>query len=459
MVALAWLAAGSARADGPYEGQWREGPMSVRVQVESWGGDCGPQPRSTTAAGGGTFRISQSGDHLTFHLRRPRTTRSCWSENRAVRRVSSTHQAGTWRIVCRTPPADSRAEAGTYTIRAIGDDRLQFRDESRYDWQLNESSCRARIVTTLTFTRVSGGERPSEPPTSEPSRPARCTPGDPARVVLRPTAAEIEPGGEQCFTARVVDEGGCTVRRATLAVADGDPGRIDGRCYRADGAEGEARVVASAGQLRAEARVSIHPMDLSDLIARRTETGSVGSGAPEEDARAETAARVSAREADEGPSLLWPALALAAALLLVGGALVLLRRRSGGPAEPRKKGIGGLPGIDVPEPEPAETRPAEPPPAEPQPGAPGGAAEAGDEPPAEATGEDRICPTCRRGYPPGTARCPHDDTELMSYRDFAAGKGPGGAARENVCPVCGARFPATVKFCGKDGATLEPAEP
>ncbi|HJL18915.1 MAG TPA: hypothetical protein RMH99_24845, partial [Sandaracinaceae bacterium LLY-WYZ-13_1] len=150
LALLTWLVIEPARADGPYEGQWREGPMNIRVDVESWGGDCGPRPRSTTAPGGGTFRISQSGDQLTFHLRRQRTTRSCWSENRAVRRVSSTYQAGTWRIVCRTPPEDSRAETGTYTIQAIGDDRLQFRDQSRYDWELNESRCRARITTTQT---------------------------------------------------------------------------------------------------------------------------------------------------------------------------------------------------------------------------------------------------------------------------------------------------------------------
>ena len=122
--------------------------MSIRVTVESWGGDCGPRPQSTSSGGGSTFRISQAGDQLTFHMRRQQTTRSCWSENRAVRRVSSSYQAGTWRVVCRTPPDDSRGETGTYTVRAIGDDQLSFREESRYDWQLNTSRCQASIATT-----------------------------------------------------------------------------------------------------------------------------------------------------------------------------------------------------------------------------------------------------------------------------------------------------------------------
>jgi predicted RNA-binding Zn-ribbon protein involved in translation (DUF1610 family) len=44
----------------------------------------------------------------------------------------------------------------------------------------------------------------------------------------------------------------------------------------------------------------------------------------------------------------------------------------------------------------------------------------------------------------------------MPYKDFAAGKKPGGTAAEHACPVCGKRYALTVKFCGEDGATLEP---
>lgn len=436
-LALSWLVAMPARADGPYEGQWREGPMNIRVSVESWGGDCGPRPQSTTTRGGGAFRVSQQGDQLTFHMRQARTTRDCWSENRAVRRVSSSYQAGTWRIVCRTPPSDSRAETGTYTIQAVGNDRLQFRDVSRYDWQLNESSCVGTITTTQTFTRVSGGAAPPEEPEESTGTP-RCTPGDAARVVLRPSSADVQPGGEQCFTARVVDARGCALRqRPTLRLAEGG-GSVSGLCFEAPNEATRARLVASAGSLSAEATVSVRTMDLSDLIARRTESGSVGGGAPE-DATTQTAARVSATERDEGPGMLWPAIALLAALILVGLAILLLRRRSRPSAaapRKRKKSIGGLPGVEIPDPEPA---PAE--------------RSASAAPPATA-GEDMICPTCRRGYPPGSETCPHDDTALMPYKDFAAGKAAG--VEGHVCPECGERYPPTVKFCGKDGTTLVP---
>ncbi|MGE0791529.1 MAG: hypothetical protein AB7S26_37990 [Sandaracinaceae bacterium] len=437
MIALTTLASlsATARADGPYEGTWREGPMSINVNVESWGSDCGPRPQSTTTTGGGTFRITQAGDQLTFQLRTQRTTRGCWSENRAVRRVSSSYQAGTWRVVCRTPEEDSRAETGTYTIQALGDDQLQFRDQSRYDWQLNASRCQATIVTTQSFTRVGGSggnasNTPSEPPTP------RCTPGAASRVVLRPASAEVAPGGQQCFTARVVDSAGCALgTRPTVRVAEGD-GHLEGLCVTVGSGTGTVRVVATSGSMRDEATIAVRTLDMSDLIARRSESGSVGSGSPE-DAETETAARLSASEREESVSLLLPAGVLALALLIVGAAVVLLRRRARARGTVRIGGLGDV-AIDMP-----ARRPLSQPP-------PGPAPET--IPPPSEPGEEMICPTCRRGYPPGTASCPHDETALVRYRDFASG-----GANENVCPVCGDRFPATVRFCGKDGVALEPA--
>lgn len=419
-LAASILWTGAARADGPYEGQWREGPTTIQVSITSWGTDCGPRPQSTTSPGGGTFRITQAGDHLTFHLRQERTTRGCWSENRAVRRVSSSHQAGTWRIVCRTPADDSRGETGRYTIQAVGTDRLSFTDVSEYDWRLNESSCQARMQATQSFTRVGGAAEPTASPTPATPRP-RCTPGAPARILLRPARAEVQPGGEQCFSAAVVDAAGCPVRgRPTLRLASGSAGSVRGLCYSAPDDAATARVVASSGALTAEAQITVRTMDLSDLIARRSENQTLPGDDPG-DASSDTAARVSARGAEEGPELLWPAIAVAAALgLLLLGALVLRSR-----ARPR---------VDLP------VRKSERPPAD---------VSVPSTPPLPT--EDMICPKCRTGYPPGAERCAKDDTALVTYREFSAGAG------QNVCPTCGERYPRSVKFCGKDGATLEPS--
>ncbi len=220
-------------------------------------------------------------------------------------------------------------------------------------------------------------------------------------------------------------------RRVQLELTEGSPGTLSGRCYHAADAEGEARVVARAGDFHDESRVTVHTMDLSSLIARRTESGSLGSGAPEQDAEAGTAARVSARPAGQGPDLTWPAIIIGVALfLLIVGGVVLVRRRKR-PAS----GIAGLPGVDLSGPEiQSAYRSSIPPPPEPS-----------------ARREDMICPTCRHGYPPGTTTCTRDGTDLVPYSEFKADAGP-----DNVCPTCGEHYPANVKFCGKDGSVLEP---
>lgn len=398
--------------------------MSIQVDVQSWGGDCGQRPQSTSSPGGRTFSVSQDGDQLTFHLSQQRSTRSCWSENRAVRRVSSTYQSGTWRIVCRTPPEDARSETGTYTIQAVGLDQLSFRDVSRYDWQLNDSRCQATITTLQSFTRAS--PRPPTPTATPPEEPRPvCTPGAAARVQLRPSSAELSPGGERCFTVRLVDARGCALRspRIDVRLAEGSAGELDGRCYRAPEGDARARIVAQSGELRDEATVVVRTMDLTDLIARRSESGSLGGGESEHEASGEVAARVSTRTAERGGGILLPGAALGLALLLIAAGTLFLARRRRAPTS----GIGGL-------------REVEPPPE--GPGAP---------PAPTAAEQDMICPSCRRGYPPDSTRCSLDGTALVPYAEFASAT----TARERTCPRCGERYPGHVTFCGKDGSPLE----
>lgn len=458
-VSLSLLALASrARADGPYEGEWRAGPMRIEVAVESWGGDCGPRPQSTTVPGGRSVQVTQSGDDLTFAGRPQRTTRGCWSENAAVRRVSSRYQSGTWTIVCRTPAEDPRAEVGTYTLRAAGSDRIEFRDVSRYDWALNTSHCIATITSTQTFERVSGpAPQPTPDPTPEtqptPRTPA-CTPGAAARIAFRPAQVDVEPGGRACFTARVVDASGCALAGRSpaleLRAPEGATGRLRGSCFEAPGsaaeAEGEYTIVAREGAMEAQARVRVRTPDLSDLIARRAEGGGAVARDDEETV-SEEAARVAARSEGGGGRLAWGWVIAGAllGLLMVGGASAGLmarerqrkRRRAERERSEREReresaagtaaagGAGGDPMTGT--------------------GAGKGAGTGGD---------PMICPACRRGYPPGATRCETDGTSLVRYADFVAASAAPSVATGKVCPVCGERFPATTRFCGKDGATL-----
>lgn len=423
-----------ARADGPYEGEWRQGAMSIDVRVETWGPDCGPRPQSSTVPARGTVRVTQDGDHLSFGGRR--STRSCWSDNRAVRVVSSRVQSGSWTILCRTPTDDPRRETGTYTLRASGSERIELRDETDYDWTLNESHCTAHVTTTQSFERIGGGggttstpEPPPRPPTtSEPPEPA-CTPGAPARVTVRPSSTDTAPGERVCFSARVVDAEGCWVRSSSveLSVGSGSIGTLRGSCFEVSGV-GEAQIVARAGALDARATVRSQSLDLSGLVARRGETGVVGAGEASAGSDAGVAARASAPSGGIAPWLLVVAGVATMLAILAAVALAIRNRRRRAELAMRaekRASVAAAPPVATPAPSVA--------------------------PPATAT-EAMICPLCRRGYAAGHATCPKDHERLVPYAEFVARRDQG--VPEHVCPTCGTRYPGTTKFCGKDGTTL-----
>jgi len=483
-----WLASG---AHAQWAGTWNAGATRIQVSVESWGPDCGPRPRSATVPAAGQVRITESGDHLVIHGRVQRRTDGCWSENRAVRRVSASHQEGLWRTTCRTARTDPRSETGTYTLRANGTDRLEFTDRSRYDWQLNESRCVGTITSTQVFARMGGGPRPPPDPTPDPER-SRCTPGAGARVRLRPSEGEIEPGGELRLRATVVDASGCPVPRQTIRWELSRPAGLTGELQNgvftagetAAEAEGEFTIVAQSGSHRAEARVIVRTPDLSDLIARRT-GGGVVQAQDDEDATAESAAGVSARaaETEEGSGWLWPVVGGAAALLvlLLLGLLIALRRSAGRLTPPPDRYVPAvMPSAEptgAPAPVPAPT--ASPPHTSPHAGPgtkscpvchreytdPAMAFCAKDgsrlvtREAAPAGGQPLICPTCRRGYAPGTLTCPADGEELMPYAAFVArhkAREAGEAALTKICPKCGDQYAKRVTYCSKDGSELVP---
>jgi hypothetical protein len=478
----------SARADGPYDGAWRSGAERIEVTIRSWGADCGPRPQSSSSPGGATVQVTQEGDHLVFRGGRTLRTDGCWSENRAVRRVSTSVQGGTWRTVCRTPPGDSKVETGTYTLRANGADALSFTDASEYDWALNDSRCTFGMTITRSYarTRAATTTPPPPPPPEEPAERA-CTPGAPARIAMRPERAQLAPGERLCVRARVVDANGCTVPNQPIAWElkrpAGRSGRLDDGCFQSTEtsaeAEGEFRVEATSGALRGDATLTVRTQDLSRLLARRgAESGALtGSDAT---ARSEGATGLEARANEAGGSLVLPLVGAGVALvLLLGGVALLL----GGRNKKRKAqqtaasgDIGARASVGAPQ--PSQTPPAAA--AAVRALAPGGpklcpvchleiegdttfcprdgtalvaAPRGGPATPSQAL----ICPTCRRGFPPTARFCPHDSDELIPYAMFAArakAATTAEAAKPQICPKCGERYGASTAFCGKDGSPL-----
>jgi hypothetical protein len=343
-------------------------------------------------------------------------------------------QSGSWQILCRTPPDDPRRETGSYTLRASGNERIELTDETDYDWTLNESHCTAHVTTRQTFERTGGAPPPttttSTPPpttTPEPPEPA-CTPGAPARVTLRPASSDVAVGERVCFSARVVDAQGCTVRStgAELSVASGSIGALRGSCIETASA-GEAVIVARSGSFEARATVRASSQDLSGLVARRGEGGVLGSGEATAGQDARVAARTTSGGSGISPWLLVVAvLAITLASLAAGALAVRGRRRRAELATRAAQRVSIASSMPAPT---AAVAPA-----------------------ASASAEAMICPICRRGYPAGTNTCAKDHERLVPYAEFVSRREQ--SVPERVCPTCGTRYPGTTKFCGKDGTTL-----
>ena len=456
------LPSGTVLAEGDYEGMWETGPTRVSVSIRSWGEDCGKRPRSEIKPAGGRVRITQSGHRLIIHSR-TRALRSdgCWSPNSALRRTSSSFLDGVWSTSCNTPPDDPKSEIGEYSLRLEGKDVLNYKDVSRYNWELKQSSCVATIVTTQKLTRVGSPAATKTKPESPPPSPVfeqeqkpeeACEPGPPARLLLLPKRAGIEPGRRICFRARVTDSAGCSVPgqsvQWSLQHSRGLRGFLRDGCFlaaeSAAESEGEFRVVATASGLRSQAVVSVRPPDLSNLVAKRIEGGAVNGFERQERSEPGEEVEESATVGVEvgtggGPSTTLVIFTVITVLGLVAVAVSFkLKRR------PR-------PGIMKGSESEEELLTAA-----------SGQSAASFRPPAlsaAAAGPSGqwICPKCRRGYPREKGVCATDGTALVPYEQFAnQHRSRHKGSKTMQCPKCGEIYPANTTFCGKDGSPLKP---
>lgn len=497
LSALPRAAAQSATGNA-LTGVWRAGSTQIDVVVESWGVDCGPRPQSSSSGGGGTVNINQSGGQLVIHGRgQDIRSDACWSRNPSIKRQATGFAGGAWTTKCRTAANDPREESGTYTLRIVGPDTLTYRDVSRYNWALNQSRCVATFTTMQTLTRRNSkadaqaiaaeqaAKQPPKPVTDvtppEPEeKETACTPGVPKRMVLRPRRAEIEVGQRVCFRPRIVDDADCVIRdpsvQWSLSHSKALRGTLVNGCFTAAStaadAEGDFKIVATLGSLRSEATVSVHPVDLSALIAKRMGSGALTGfedEAPALPATPKSVTRVASRhepEVSTSPRKLVGIVLGVAATGLALAALWLSRRKvpvtSPSVPPPVVKVPSSMPPPLPPRPPAAHTRaevvPSPPLPAPPPPTAapvphvvddPARPMSSGP-PPSEAW----ICPMCRVGYPAYQQTCPKDGTALMPYADFTRSRKRTEEERKKRCPKCGSVFPSHASFCAEDGTQL-----
>jgi hypothetical protein len=291
-----------------------------------------------------------------------------------------------------------------------------------------------------------------------------------------------------------VDKQDCPIRDAavqwTLSHSKALRGTLQNGCFTAADtaaeAEGEFKVMAALGALRGDAKISVHPVDLSALIAKRMGSGALTGfedSAPLP-AAPKSVTRVATRNepVPSGTSprkLIGIALGIAATALALA-ALWLSRRKpatamAGSHADvpssvpPPPLPIRSPPPPPPPPPAPytrAEVMPTEPlplqdrvPPAPAAPALPPHPATMvkAPQPPvssAPASNEPWICPKCRVGYPAHQQTCPKDGTALMPYTEFARLRKRTEEEKKKRCPKCGSVFPSHASFCAEDGTQL-----
>src|SRR6185503_3655829 len=110
LVAVA-LASVDARADAPYDGQWKQSPLKEEYTVQQWLPGCGPAPVTHSAGGGETINVTQEGDELSLAGGgRTFKTNQCYDDMPTLVRESHSRDPSgkIWRTHCATPAGDPR---------------------------------------------------------------------------------------------------------------------------------------------------------------------------------------------------------------------------------------------------------------------------------------------------------------------------------------------------------------
>jgi uncharacterized Zn-finger protein len=467
IAATVSVAPARAQTRPTLSGTWSASPLVERWNIGQWGDKCGPRP-SPQGAPGGTVTITQTGNELTISgAGRSYSTTNCWEQMPGLSRTSHSASARGWSNRCTTAAGDPRQATIVTTISAT-DDAISFDETGSYVFVLEGQNCTAAVRRTRSFKLV---QRLGEPPPAETApasatttttppppatatateEPAHCdSPGDPARIEVRPARKLMRPGEEFVFRARVADSAGCTLKAApTWRVAGGAAKfrvEADGKVVVApDSPEGKSELVVSISGQNVKVTVEVATADHYDALLASSglnargetddaavavlATGSLGGGA----SVAEDGAR-------KRKWIFAGVVGSLATFLAVAG-LALLRR--GG----RKRLAPADDDADRPASGRAQASVRS------EPGRPRQRLDVSEMGRAGAAMEVR-CPVCGKTFPSGALYCPHDGTRLVRT---AATSDPSRAPVGGFCPTCERGFPPDVKYCPEHHEALVPA--
>jgi hypothetical protein len=485
-----------ARADAPFDGKWREGPLREDFTVPQWTPKaCGPAPVSGATGGGETVSIHQEGDELSIaESGRVFKTNQCYDQLPTLARETHSRDASgrSWRTRCSTPAGDPR-RATMNTLVVASDSHIDVIETGRYEIVVQDARCIADVRRSRTFDLVAldqpapvatASAAAAPLPTVAPAPPpapahASCdSPGAPARLEVRPSQKLLRTGESFVFHATVLDASGCATGTSTtwtLAPGGGTTVLVDpsGRVsVPVDATEGSAQVIVSAAGRSARVTVDVtSPSHYDDLLAKsglnsqgeneaasvaELATGSIGAA----DARAE--------DTSKQRRVLFISIVGGLALSLGAAALVFARRQKRATAIEKEAEEDYEERLRQAELQRTAKRSAHDSAVRAhqeslqraQDAARAAAERAAASRAAAVAGvpERMVCPTCRNEYPAtargsdGSGYCPQDATKLVPLQPGQASSGAAGS----ICPACKRGFAAGIRTCPQDGEELVP---
>ncbi len=452
----------SARADSPYDGQWKQTALKEDFTVQQWLPGCGPPPASHTSGGGETITITQEGDELTFvGGGRVFKTNQCYddSQQTLARESHSRDPSGKqWRTHCATPAGDPRRATMNTLVAVTTDKHIDVVETGRYEITLTDGKCTADVKRSRGYDLVQAATpapTPTPTPTVTAAAPKCDHVGDPARLEVRPSKKLMKTGESFAFRALVLDANGCATQTPTTWSTEGAANGVSvdasgNVTVAADAPEGSVTVTATAANKTAKVIVDVSsPAHYADLLATSGLNDAGESDAVSTVVIATSSIGTDTAKTDDGGKrrrMIFIAVVFGLALVLGVVAIVGMRRSKRAATlerEAEERHEEKMREYDERQRKRGEEHAAQQ------------RAHEESVKRAEAVKAKRgapgsmECPSCRRDFPAGSQFCPHDGSKLIP-------QGRAGAPLGNVCPVCKRGYDAQTKVCPADGEELVP---
>ncbi len=458
-----------ARADTPdFSGKWKQGALREDFTVQQWLPGCGPAPTSGATGGGELVTVQQEGDELSI-LGGGRTyrTNQCYDLLPTISREAHSREptGRSWLTRCSTPPTDPRRAVINTRVNITTDDKIDLIETGRYEISLKDGRCIADVKRTRSFERVLAAATPSAAPTPTPvateapkPEPRCASPGEPARLEVRPARKLLRTGDSFTFRAVVSDAQGCrTSTPTTWTLASAAPAglTVEGGTVHvtAEVPEGAYEIVATAAGKSARVRLEVSSPANFDALLVQSGLGASGESTEAVVTALGTASMGGSEVRVEGDGKRRRTLFIAgvAALAVVLGIVALVGARRSRKAKALEREADDRHAAKVREIE-ERRREKEQEHADAQ-RAHEESIEAARRAKAEKLQASRkACPVCRREQSGAVAFCPEDGAKLLPLREVEAMGKPGGG----VCPVCQRAFEPGVKMCPEHKEALVP---